>query len=909
MQNLAQRVLDGLRDRPGDRALVDPGGRHHSRGALRSQTAALARHLRAEGVVPGDRVVIQLPPGAALVAATLAVIALGAVPVLLEGGLGDGVYQSRIAASGARWLLVHPALQLVGQVPPLRTLAARLGRSLPPLPPVDEVRSLSARRLAALAQADGGPFAAAPVSPDQPCIVVYTGGTTQAPKGVLHTHGSLEAFLENIGAMGSLDGLSRMVVDTLPQALYALFLGAEAWLAQGRGPARATHVWSLLAGGTVQAYFGAPHLWDLMMRQAPGRRLPPSLATVLLGSAPVTVPFLRRLRGVLDPATTVQSLYGMTEAGPVCAASIDEKLAWTGEGDLLGRPVAGTRVTVDAPPGAVGELCIDGPSVARGYLGQPPRTGPLRTGDLGRCVEGEDGPVLVLMGRQKDMIIRRGVNLYPRTLEGPVLAAAAAAGLALADCAVVGHWDPDADDERVVLCAVPAPGAALDRGALARLAARALGPDGAPDAVVVVDAIPVKGRQNKRDLGALRALVAARLASAAQLASAVPEAAAAAVATARVRWRVPLDLAAMGEKALLRAKNDREPLRAAGELALRLGLGATIQAGWALDGLTAARWSAAPGLPPIFIVGHQRSGTTFLHRLLAEDRDHATSLTLHEMLLPALSLQAGVRLVARLDRALGGRGARWLAALQDRLLGGLDPLHRVRLDAVEEDELVLWAIGASIMVANDRPGGVARAELDRLRHFERWPRARQQAVLAYYAAVLQKARWRRRSRPGPQWVVAKNPAFSQKIPQLAARFPGARFVHLQRSPLAAIPSRLALLQAIWSHTAGRPVALSPAHVQTMLRDSLRTYRMAARDLAPLPPSQVFAVPFSELRADPAGVVTALYAHFDLPGPGPAYRDRLARLPPPPPRRLPPVTGLSADEIRAALPALCARYPA
>ena len=147
---------------------------------------------------------------------------------------------------------------------------------------------------------------------------------------------------------------------------------------------------------------------------------------------------------------------------------------------MVGRLVGGVTARIDD-----GEIVLGSPSLA-GY-GAGPLT-ELRTGDLGALVDGQ----LVLRGRKKDMILRRAVNLYPGVLE-PLLHPR------FDEVALVGVYDGDREDERVVLCCVGGDAAGVDE---------LLG-DAAPDHVLELDALPRSGRQNKVDKAALRTLARA----------------------------------------------------------------------------------------------------------------------------------------------------------------------------------------------------------------------------------------------------------------------------------------------------------------------------------------------------------------------------------------------------------------
>jgi len=523
--NAAAPFLDILATRSHRTAIVEPGGRSITYGGLFERVCALERLLRGQGLEPGDRVLLQVPNGMAFATASIAVLLAGGVPLLLEPGLGESVYLSRVRLAAPRFLLVHPLLLHVHRVPGLPGLLQRLERDLPPVPPAGGGMRrvlVSEGMLARLARETPGPRreSVAPVdrAPSDDGVLIFTGGTTDAPKGVRLGHGALDHYITHISSV--LEGLSfeRFLADTPQQVLYALRLGRTAYITQGRKKRRAMNILRWIRQGSIDAYFGSPYVWMEMM-DACGRgreRLPESLGTVLLGGAPVTRDFLARLLDWLPAGTAVKLLYGMTEAGPVCAVRAQDKLAYRGAGDLVGSPIPAVRLELEPrPPDAdIGEVVVHSPSLYTGYLGQPGR-GPdegLRTGDLGRLVDAGGTPMLALVGRSKDMIIRNGVNIYPLSFEPAIRDAADRTGRPmLRECALVGVWNREREDEDVVLCVQPLPGAAFDPDAVRRHAERVCGTDAKPDHLVVLDPIPVTGRQNKVDKASLRRTCARKL--------------------------------------------------------------------------------------------------------------------------------------------------------------------------------------------------------------------------------------------------------------------------------------------------------------------------------------------------------------------------------------------------------------
>jgi acyl-CoA synthetase (AMP-forming)/AMP-acid ligase II len=505
-------------------AIVEPSGRSIRYGDLWPRITGLARHLQQAGLQSGDRVVLQIPNGIEFATSVLAVLLAGGVPILLEPGLGDEVYLSRLRAAKASWLLVHPLIVWINRLPGVARLLQRFELDVPPTPPsTDRLNRLVVSRafLDQQQQAEmthDQPFSPVERDPAEDGILVFTGGTTNMPKGVRLSLGAIDAYIGNIATV--LTGLTfeNFLADTPQQVLYALRLGKTAYSTKGRKHKRATYVRQLIATGRIDAYFGSPYIWMEMMAQTgPNRQmLPASLQTVLLGSAPVTPDFLEQLRRWLDPSTKIMILYGLTEVGPVCSIRAEEKIAYRGPGDLVGRPLANVTIEIrdPDPSSRAGEVVVKSPSLASGYLGEAARSAEdgLQTGDLGRLETLGGSEMLLLLGRKKDMIIRHGVNIYPASFEAGIKALKDERGnYLLRECAMVGLWDPQRQDESLLLCFQPLAGVEIDLAAFKSLVEAFCGSDAKPDHYLMVDPIPVSGRQNKIDKNALRQQAAAAL--------------------------------------------------------------------------------------------------------------------------------------------------------------------------------------------------------------------------------------------------------------------------------------------------------------------------------------------------------------------------------------------------------------
>jgi acyl-CoA synthetase (AMP-forming)/AMP-acid ligase II len=512
---IAARVLDRLDSLPPDRpALFETAGRRIGAGALSARIRAVAAGLATAGLRPGDRVLFAVRPSIDAVTLLLACVHAGGAVVAADTGMGDALFASRMALVQPRWVLAESlALGLTAWEWP-RRLARRVGIALPPLARVPGARPLRAGppvpgfpapdvfRL----PGGAGPTPPAPADPRAEAFLVFTSGTTDRPRVVVHSHRSLLATLDVLTPALAMRPDDVPYTADLHLILPALLAGACPVIPRRRpAPARllddltrfrATHV------------FGTPADFQGLLHAAltAQRRLPESLRLVLLGSAPVGGAFLERFRAVVPAGTEVRAVYGLTEMLPVASATLEEKLAFAAgdlPGDLAGSLARGATARI-APDG---ELLLRGPHLCAGYLGQPPLA-ELPTGDLATL---DPAGRIVLLGRKKAMIIRRDKNIYPGVYE-PVVDRIPG----VARSALVGVYDERIADERVALVVEPARGQpAAD---LERRVRRALrdGPhridaDAQPD-VVVVAPLPTSGRSGKVDAGAVRALVRRRLA-------------------------------------------------------------------------------------------------------------------------------------------------------------------------------------------------------------------------------------------------------------------------------------------------------------------------------------------------------------------------------------------------------------
>ena len=493
-------------------ALQDTAGHRLSYAALGQRVDTVAANLVRRGMRPGDRVLFLVRPGLDAIVLVLAIARAGGVLVLADIAMGRQSFASRVAAAAPTWVFAETVLLLAQRLGPIRRLLKRRGVDIPEFPalpgatvvgvgPAFRLAGRSGRYLplAGLLVSYHGPIEEATAEPGSDALIVFTSGTTDLPKGVVHTRASLAATIDLVAAMLRPDPRDRYYSGHLHMIIPVLAAGGRAILPPHRASPRTTlaHLDRYRITGT----YGIPVELDGLIRrcQATGRTLPPSLRTLALGSAPVSPAFAARLQRIVPARARVSCMYGMTEMLPVCGISLHDKARGDRRGDPVGTPVAGVSLRLADD----GELIVRGPHLFDHYLGGPPVL-EHHTGDLATI---DESGMLLLLGRKKDMIIRRGFNIYPSTIEPTIL------GLpGVRECALIGIPDPATGDEQVVLVVTPED--RRDEPALRRRLERALlaGPHSIdlparPDHILFMP-IPRFGRSLKPDKAALRAAVA-----------------------------------------------------------------------------------------------------------------------------------------------------------------------------------------------------------------------------------------------------------------------------------------------------------------------------------------------------------------------------------------------------------------
>ncbi|AXT36167.1 long-chain fatty acid--CoA ligase [Phaeobacter sp. LSS9] len=426
------------RQRPKAPALGDSGGARWTYGDLARACDALRTHLADLGVGPGDRVMLLCENCCAAVAALFATSQLGAVAVPVN---------ARMRAPEVDRILAHakPVVVLLTAAasPDAAAHASRLG--------AQAIEGDFGRLHVVSQDADGRSHVQIP---EGLAVLLYTTGTTGAPKGVMLSHdnlnfgGGASARLRDMTSEDVVYGVLPLShVFGLASVLTAsVMIGAEVRL-ETRFTAERFYQ-ALRSGVTLVS--AVPQMHALVMQYAKEQGLDhlgsPDLRYVSSGAAPLDPDWKRRAEAFYGVA--LQNGYGMTEAtAGICATR-------NGLGDpdtSVGPPLPGVDLRLDqSVPGGgdgLGEICLRGGNVMLGYFANQEATqtvldpaGWLRSGDIGRLDESGN---LHIDGRAKELIIHGGFNVFP-----PEVEAALNAHPQVVQSAVVGR--PQGGDEQVV---------------------------------------------------------------------------------------------------------------------------------------------------------------------------------------------------------------------------------------------------------------------------------------------------------------------------------------------------------------------------------------------------------------------------------------------------------------------------
>lgn len=382
------------------------------------RAAQLAHVLVAAGVTPGDRVFVQAPKVSDTIALYAACVQAGAVYLPLNTAYTQAELAYFIADATPRVVVCdgndETAMQDLCRGQNVSVLTLETGGK---------------GSLATAADAASTHFETVARGPDDLAALLYTSGTTGRSKGAMLSHNNLLSNARSLTDLWEITSKDRLIHALPIFHTHGLFVAMNT---------------SLLAGAKVR--FMASFNQDAIISELPKSTLMmgvPTFYTRLLNDARMTktlcenmrlfvsgsAPLLAETHTMFENRTGHRILerYGMTETNMITSNPYaGERLAGT-----VGFPLAGTEVIItDAvsgdpcPAGEIGVIEVRGDNVFQGYLNMPEKTreelrdtGFFITGDLG--IQSADGRISIV-GRQKDLIIAGGNNIYPKEIEDAI---------------------------------------------------------------------------------------------------------------------------------------------------------------------------------------------------------------------------------------------------------------------------------------------------------------------------------------------------------------------------------------------------------------------------------------------------------------------------------------------------------
>lgn len=439
--NIARHLDLAAAARPQAAALKVPHGR--SRGGdidyltlnfaeLSAEAEAWGRRLASQGVRSGDRTLVMARPGLPLIATIFALFRIGAVPVVIDPGLGLRNLLAAVAHTRPRALAGIPIAQLLSRAF-RRSFRSVEVRAQVPNSPTAQIKRGQVEKV--------DPFICAP---GDLAAILFTSGSTGAPKGVRYEHGMFEAQVRLLRETYAIEP-GEVDLPLLP--VFALFnpaLGMTTVVPEidPRRPAAldASKIVQAIRQENVTNSFGSPTLWRIIGDHCRERRVTlPTLRRVLCAGAPVPAVLWRNARDFI-PRGHLHSPYGATEALPISSVADGEMTgAAVGAGALVGKPLRGIEIKIititdgpiptlaearELPQGEIGEIIVRGPVVTKEYDDLPEATAMAKIHDggsffhrMGDCGRLDASGQLWFYGRKVERVETAGGTLHTEPCE------------------------------------------------------------------------------------------------------------------------------------------------------------------------------------------------------------------------------------------------------------------------------------------------------------------------------------------------------------------------------------------------------------------------------------------------------------------------------------------------------------
>jgi len=398
--NVSAHLTEMASTHPWRRAVVMPAGRdranrvlyvHYTFRQLDRAADRIAHGLADVGIGRGTRTIVMVGPSLDFFALTFAMFKVGAVPVMVDPGMGVGRMISCLQESRPEGFVGIPKAHV------LRSLRPRYFRSVNTWVTVGRRWFWGGHTLAEIQHRPWEPYPAAPTARNETAAILFTTGSTGPAKGVVYTHGMFDA---QVRAIGDRFGIEPGEIDLPTFPLFALFAPALGMTAvipdmDPTRPARVDPVKIVEAADNqgVTNMFASPALLHRVGADGRHRKIKlASVRRVISAGAPTLPANVAQFAEMLTGGAQGHSGYGATEAMPVSSIGSREILSETGKmseqgrGTCVGTPLPGMEVRIieisdDPIPewsdtlclanGEIGEIAVKGPVVSRGYFERP----------------------------------------------------------------------------------------------------------------------------------------------------------------------------------------------------------------------------------------------------------------------------------------------------------------------------------------------------------------------------------------------------------------------------------------------------------------------------------------------------------------------------------------------------------
>ncbi len=466
--NVSLLVRDAAAIRCNEPAIIEHAtGKRMSFRELEDRIARTAGGFQKIGITKGTRVVLAVRPGMEFFVAVFALFRVGAVPVVVDPGMGRKNMLACIEEAEPEVLLGIPLAHLLSRLFPsaFRSVQTRIT--------VGRRYLWGGVRLATLAKSE--PAEPATTKADDLAAILFTSGATGIPKGVKYEHGM---FVGQAEAIRDAYGIQAGEIDVPCFALFALFsvaMGVTVVIPEmdmsRPGECDPAKIFDAIQKHNATMSFGSPAVWRKVgpYLRDNDKRLP-TLKRILIAGAPVPWQTLSLFEGRLAEDGDLHTPYGATESLPFSTISASQILGetklktMTGAGTCVGKPLAGVRAmiveTTDGPiasiddakelsTGEVGEIIVQSRVTTREYFNRPDNTtgAKIRDGEgfwhrMGDCGYFDDLGRIWFCGRVAHRVQTATGIMYPVRCEAIFNNHAAVEKSALVGVGEVGNQTP-----------------------------------------------------------------------------------------------------------------------------------------------------------------------------------------------------------------------------------------------------------------------------------------------------------------------------------------------------------------------------------------------------------------------------------------------------------------------------------